>query len=174
MNLQESLNLLRTSGYKVLKEGRYNEYSDIGMDPGWDGWNHGWFQAPVIFDSSDELEELSLKLFNDKDYLYNIGTEFVNSGDTIYVKYYYNERGHTYSNYEWDTDTYSDNLFEYFDADILETIEDDVKQNKISCDINYVTEHLSEICAALQNALDNSIENLDYEHEKFLGTGDEY
>lgn len=72
MNIKESLNILKHAGYNVIKEGRYNEYSDIGMDPGWDddcsGEDYIWIKDSE-FINTPELAECSEKYFGDRDYL---------------------------------------------------------------------------------------------------------
>lgn len=76
MNLKESINYLKNSGYIVEYFGHSkphaNEYSDIGMDPGYDGYANGYWTATITdkeFENTEELAQCSEKYFKDREHL---------------------------------------------------------------------------------------------------------
>lgn len=91
MQLNEALKILNNNGYKLLKEGRYNEYSDIGMNPGWDNNSSGedyiWIND-TKFINTNELADCSEKYFGDREYLASMC-----SANGIKVNVIYNKDG---------------------------------------------------------------------------------
>lgn len=103
MNLKESLKVLKNAGYELIKEDRYNEYSDIGMDPGWDGDHSGrdyiWIKDSE-FINTDELADCSEKYFGDREYLASMC-----SANGIKVNVIYNRDG------EGEVDSYGEGYY---------------------------------------------------------------
>lgn len=158
MNLNEALKKLTDAGYEVLKEGRYNEYSDIGMNPGWDDDQSGRYEAKVEWINNDKLKDASQRIFGNDEFLFDIMTSF-DVPDK--VTFEYNERKDEDTDFEWsDPDTAS--WFENQEVEVMEAIRDSAAADGIEFSEDYVNEHIHDICVLLQQSVDYCIDSYDY------------
>lgn len=166
MNLREAYNILKNEGYTVLKEWRYNEYSDIGVEPDWDRDLSGHYRAKLVIMNNERLQDASERIFNDSEFLFNVLQAYCY--EDIWVTYYYYEKKDKYSDFRWaksDTKTLCDNPI-----NVMNQIEETASEEDIEYSKDYVNEHIEEICELLQYSLNYSLEyeSVDFETAEFI------
>ncbi len=159
--VKESINYLQEHGY-IITEGRYNEYSDIGMNPGWDDSADGQYIAEVEWINTEELKNTSKQVFGNDTFLYDLMTSFDIPNKVVFE---YNERRDEDSDFEW-SDPDTANWFIGQEKELLEAIYDNAQADGIKYNVNYVNNHITEICELLQKTVDSCIDNYIYKTRK--------
>lgn len=158
MQLNEALKILNSNGYELLKEGRYNEYSDIGSNPGWDDNNSGRYKAKVEWINNDKLKDASQRIFGNDTFLFDIMTNF---DVPEWTTFDYDERHDEDSDFEWsDPDTYT--WFENQEVNVMQAIRDQAETEHIDFSEDYVNEHIHDICVLLQDSVNQCVDNYEY------------
>ena len=128
------------------------------MNPGWDDSADGQYIAEVEWINTEELKNASKEIFGNDTFLYDLITSFDVPNKVVFE---YNERRDEDSDFEW-SDPDTANWFIGQEKEVLEAIHDNAQADGTKYNVNYVSNHITEICELLQKTVDSCIDNYIY------------